>query len=30
LYVVDVVSQEYQPKELVPYEAEIAKGGELM
>jgi hypothetical protein len=30
LYVVDVVSEEDQPKELVPYEVEIAKGGELM
>jgi len=30
LYVVDVVSEENQPKELVPYEVEIAKGGELM
>jgi hypothetical protein len=30
LYVVDVVSKEDQPKELVPCEAEIARGGELM
>ncbi len=27
---VDVVLEEDLPKELVPYEAEIAKGGELM
>ncbi len=27
---VNVVSEEDQPKELVPYEAEVAKGGELM
>jgi len=30
LYVVDVVLKEDHPKELVPYEVEIAKGGELM
>jgi hypothetical protein len=28
--VVDVISEEDQPMELVPYEAEITKGGELM
>jgi hypothetical protein len=28
--VVDVVSEEDQPKELVPYEAENTKGGEIM
>ncbi len=27
---VNVVSKEDRPKELVPYEVEIAKGGELM
>ncbi len=30
LYVVDVVSKEDQPKELVPCEAEVAKRGELV
>jgi hypothetical protein len=30
LYVVDVVSEEDQPKKLVPYEAEDTKGGEIM
>jgi len=30
LYMVDIVSEEDQPKELVPYEAEIAKESELM
>jgi hypothetical protein len=30
LYVVDVVSEEDQPKELVPCEAKVAKGGELV
>ncbi len=30
LYVVDIVSEEDQPKELVPCEAEVAKGGELV
>jgi len=30
LYVVDVVLEEDQPKELVPCEAEVAKGGELV
>jgi hypothetical protein len=30
LFVVDVVSEEDQPKEPVPYEARITRGGELM
>jgi len=30
LYLVDVILEENHPKELVPYEAEIAMGGELM
>jgi len=30
LYVVDVVLEKYQPKELGPCEAEITRGGELM
>jgi hypothetical protein len=28
--VVDVVSEEDQPKELVPYEVRITRGGEIM